>query len=356
MRLPLILPWLLICAIGCGAPGAPLPPSLGIPKPVGDLKAVRKADTVTLKWSSPTETTDGELIRKTGKMAVLRSLSGGNVPADWKTISQLALPPALKDAAPASQEQNDAVGPLLDSGADFAAYSVLAQSGSGRGAGASNQAAVALVPTPATPARVSAVAEPSGISLSWDQPWTPQNHSQLIVQYSYRIMRREEGSKNAVVVKEVSIGNQAMALIDTGMEWQKHYEYWIVPVTTWRGSGKKGEVEGQDSQMVQVFANDVFPPAVPTALEAVFSGIAGQPSIDLSWTPDMEPDLAGYNVYRHEDNQSAVKINSDLVKSSSFQDQQVRPGTKYYYSVSAVDLRGNESGRSTEAAETVPPQ
>jgi len=31
---------------GCGTPGAPQPPSLKLPKPVNDLQAVRKGDTV----------------------------------------------------------------------------------------------------------------------------------------------------------------------------------------------------------------------------------------------------------------------------------------------------------------------
>jgi len=42
--------------LGCGVPGAPLPPSADIPRFVGDLKAVRKGDTVTLTWTTPTET------------------------------------------------------------------------------------------------------------------------------------------------------------------------------------------------------------------------------------------------------------------------------------------------------------
>jgi hypothetical protein len=353
MRVSFILLCLLPIA-GCGAPGAPEPPSLGIPKPVNDLKATRKADTATLSWTAPTETTDGELVRKAGKISVLRSLTGGTAPVSWQTISQLPLPPALKQDQPSVQELKDEVGPLLESGADFASYSVLAQSNTGRGAGASNQVAVPLVPTMTPPARVTAVPVPSGIRISWDQPWPPQNHSHLTARYAYKIMRREEGTKNAVVVKEVPAGNQAAAVVDTGIEWQKRYQYWVDPVTSWQGAGKKGEVEGQGSPVVSVFADDIFPPVVPAGLEAVSSGAVDQPSIDLSWTPDTEPDLAGYNIYRHLESEPPVKINSELVKTSAFRDNKVSAGKKYYYSVSAVDQRGNESARSVEASESVP--
>src|SRR5437764_12536731 len=59
-----------IVVIGCGTPGAPLPPSLHIPKPVDDLKAIRKGDTVTLTWTAPEDTTDGALLKKSAKMIV----------------------------------------------------------------------------------------------------------------------------------------------------------------------------------------------------------------------------------------------------------------------------------------------
>ncbi len=114
------------------------------------------------------------------------------------------------------------------------------------------------------------------------------------------------------------------------------------------------EVEGDDTQEVKVFAHDIFPPAVPTGLQAVFSGPGQEPFIDLIWAPVTDADLAGYNVYRHEAGAAGVKLNSEPVKAPAFRDMQVVSGKTYFYSVSAVDLRGNESARSEEAGETVP--
>lgn len=341
---------------GCGVPGAPLAPSLGIPKPVSDLKAVRKGASVTLTWSAPEETSDGELIRKPGKMVVSRVLSGkegaGMAPF---VVAVVPLLPTLKEQQPPTA--NDSLVDLLKApGGDFVLYSVVAQSGSGKSAGRSNQPAIPLVPTPAAPQRVQAVAVAQGISLTWDQAWPPQNQTRLSAQYVYRIMRREQGTTAVSMVTQLNAGNQAMAFIDTGIEWQKHYDYWITPVTLWEGAGKKGEVEGEDSPVTSVFANDVFPPAAPTGLQAVASGLAGQPFIDLTWTPNTEPDLAGYNVYRHTGSEAPARINSNLIKTPSFRDLNVQPGVKYFYSVSAIDLRNNESGKSEETSETVPEQ
>ena len=88
-------------------------------------------------------------------------------------------------------------------------------------------------------------------------------------------------------------------------------------------------------------------------MQAVSSGVGQKPFVDLTWAPNTEADLAGYNVYRHEAGAQAQKINSDVVKAPSFRDEKVEAGHQYFYSVSAVDERGNESGRSEEASESV---
>jgi hypothetical protein len=358
MRLPTVLICLMmVSALGCGTPGAPLPPSLGIPKPVGDLQAVRKGGAVTLTWSAPTDTTDGALVRKPGKMQVSRSISdNGGAGGAAQVVAELRLEPALKEPQPPAPTTKDVLGNLLQTtaGGNFAVYTVLAQSNLGKSAGPSNQAIVPLVPTLPAPARIQATAVPLGISLSWEQARPPENLSHLTTQYAYRIMRREQGAQTPIMVKQVNAGNEAMTFVDSGIEWQKHYDYWITPVTLWQGAGKKGVVEGDDSPPAAIFADDKFPPEAPVGLQAVFSGLANQPFIDLAWTPNTEPDLAGYNVYRHSGDEPPVKINSELVKTPSFRDAQVKPGTKYFYAVSAVDLRGNESGRSAETSETVP--
>jgi hypothetical protein len=352
---------LLMCLVitdltGCGAPGAPLPPSLGIPKPVSDLKAIRKGDTVTLTWSAPEETSDGALIRKPGKMAVSRVLQasqgGGITPI---VVAVVPLEPAVKDQQPPTAR--DSLAELLKApGGDFVTYDVVARSSSGKAAGTSNRASISMVPTPPAPQRVQAVAIAQGVSLAWDQPWPPQNQTRLSARYVYKIMRREQGSTAASMITQLNAGNEAMAFIDTGIEWQKHYDYWITPVTLWEGASTKGEVEGEDSPVASVFANDIFPPAAPVGLQAVGSGLAEQRFIDLTWTANTEPDLAGYNVYRRAGNEAPARINSGLIKTPSFRDMNVQPGVKYFYSVSAIDLRNNESGKSEETSETVPQQ
>jgi fibronectin type 3 domain-containing protein len=114
------------------------------------------------------------------------------------------------------------------------------------------------------------------------------------------------------------------------------------------------EVEGDDTRTVPVFAHDIFPPAVPTGLQAVFSGVGQAPFVDLVWSPGTEADLAGYNIFRHEEGTQPVKLNTQPEKTPAFRDSKVQSGKKYFYSVSAVDERNNESAKSEEASEQVP--
>jgi len=350
---------LLICGlVACGSPGAPLPPSLNIPKPVHDLQAARKSDVVILSWTSPQQTTDGALVGKGGKVIVRRALE--NQPAE--VVRELPLPPASKSDQGQSANFKESLAGLIASGAnDFASYTVEVTNSLGKGGGISNRVVVPLAVTPPAPAGVLVRVVPEGVSITWTQSRLPQGSSQLTAKYAWRIKRRlkeaeaKAGASKPVVVAQLESGNQDSAFVDTGIEWEKQYEYWVTPVTLWQAaSGEKGEVEGDDSSTVAVTARDIFPPAAPAGVQAVFSGSSQNLFIDLTWSPNTEADLAGYNVYRHTEGGQPQKINNALVKSPSFRDTAVSSGTKYFYAISAVDLRGNESKPSEETSETVP--
>ncbi|HLK06396.1 MAG TPA: fibronectin type III domain-containing protein [Candidatus Angelobacter sp.] len=351
-----VLVLLAAALLGCGIPGAPLPPSADIPRFVGDLKAVRKGDTVTLTWTTPTETSDGELIRKPGKMLVQRALrSGPNSDLVFQTISELPLQPTLKEGRGDQATAKDTLANILHSGgADFAVYTVLAEGHNGKSFGLPNRVSVPLVPNLPPPQKVAARAVPTGVMISWEESGSAQPSPNAQTQYVYKLMRRLQGAKDPVLVTQLHVSDHPASFIDTGIEWEKSYQYWIVSVTVWQDENRKGEIEGEDSPVVDVLAHDSFPPAVPTGLEAVYSPAAQNSFIDITWTANTEPDLAGYNVYRHGENESPVKINSDLVKTPRFADPGIQQGMKYFYSVTAIDLRGNESSKSEETSESVP--
>jgi hypothetical protein len=168
------------------------------------------------------------------------------------------------------------------------------------------------------------------------------------------VSRRDEGSQRQTAVGEVPIQGEP-SLTDSNIEWERTYEYHAEIVTVVRQeSGSDAQVEGDDTPELKVVAKDAFPPSVPSGLQAVFSGPGQTPFIDLIWAPVTDSDLAGYNVYRHEEGAEPVKLNSDPLKTPAYRDTHVSAGMRYFYSVTSTDVRGNESAKSEEASESVP--
>jgi hypothetical protein len=357
------VPFMLAIAMcGCASIGAPVPPSLELPKPPTDLRVTRRGNKVYLSWSVPAKTTDRQNVRRPGPTRVCRSLnammSQCDVPVGNVAPTKTSAPPVHNGQGEKNQAEfvDTLPAELQDQNPTrMATYAVEPLNLDARSAGFSNQVQVALAPTLPPPENIHAQVVPDGVVLTWECEKLPIEPVRL--RYVYRIYRRAPDTGVDVTLSDESCPSDYGRYEDHTIEWQKNYEYRIAVVTfaaTNPQQPAEVAIEGDDAAPQQVFTNDTFPPAVPTGLQAVFSGSGQSPFIDLVWAPDTDADLAGYNVYRQEDGGQLTRINSELVKSSAFWDTNVSPGKTYFYAVSAVDLRGNESGRSDEASETVP--
>ena len=194
-----------------------------------------------------------------------------------------------------------------------------------------------------------------GVVLTWTSA-EAETHPTPNLHYVYRVYRRLEGSSQWSPAGEIAAESEhSLSFTDTGIEWEKTYDYRAETVTVITADGKtEAQIEGDDTREIKVFAHDVFPPAIPSGVQAVASGPGQKPFVDLVWAPVSDIDLDGYNVYRHEEGSPPVKVNTELVRAPAYRDAEVTTGKRYFYSVSAVDVRGNESARSEEASETVP--
>jgi hypothetical protein len=365
--LTLLAIFALAALAACGIPGAPQPPSLELPRTVRDLEAVRKGDKVTLTWTTPHETTDHTRIKHLGVTRICRAVDRAAAAECVETV--MTLPPehtpsqtaaSFTDTLPKQLQQTHASG--------FATYAVQVENSRGRSAGLSNQVTVPLAPTLPPPARLLAEVTANGVVISWE---APLDEMQVLspgprdgLQYHWRIDRADKSKATAAPIEIATTGafvaprlaQPNLNVLDASAEWEHEYTYRANIETTVLGAEGKAvaTVEGADSPPIDVFVHDIFPPAVPTGLQAVSAGTPQQPFVDLSWAPDTESDLAGYNVYRHEEGGAPVKISSELMKTPTYRDFAVQAGHSYSYSVSAVDVRGNESEKSAEASETVP--
>jgi len=340
---------------GCGTPGAPQAPSLNLPGRVTGLAATRTGNEVSLTWTMPKKNTDKLLLKGNIPVRVCRKEGTGG--ACDTTAATLFLAPGAEGAISETLRP-----PLAIGAARPLAYFVELTNKNGRSAGLSNAAVVVAGEAPAALDGVAAQVRKGGIVLRW----TPVSgndsirlHRKLLSAAPAAKSKTQAGPfatqpEPAVQNLLVEAGAAAGRVLDKDIRFGQTYEYRAQRVARLTVDGQKLELAGPLSAPLRVEALDVFPPAVPTGLAAV-ANEGAEPSIDLSWQPDTESDLAGYAVYRRENGGAWQRISpAQPLVPPAFRDSHVQAGHTYSYAVSAIDQGGHESARSVEAEETVP--
>ncbi len=339
---------------GCGTPGAPQPPSLNLPDRVTGLAAIRTGNQVALTWTMPKKNTDRLLLKGNVPVRVCRMeavagvcVAAGNLSLAPGTVGTFTdtLPSALASGAPRSL-----------------AYYVELNNRNSRSAGLSNAAVVLGGEAPAAVAGLVAQVRKGGIVLRW----TPDSgndairlHRKLLTVETGPKPKTQQGllapapepAEQSLLVEE---GAPKGHVLDKNIVFGNTYEYRAQRVARLTVDGQKLELPGPISAPIRVEALDVFPPAVPTGLAAV-ANAGPELSIDLSWQPGTESDLAGYAVYRREGEGAWQRISPPQpLVPPAFHDAQVQSGHTYQYAVTAIDQGAHESAHSAETEETVP--
>jgi hypothetical protein len=352
--------WVIVLA-GCGLAANPQPPTLWLPKPVGDLQAARVGDEVLLRWKMPTHTTDNvELrgpqrahicwIRPQGQTAVFnqklcRAAGDGSFAPDKRVEFDAPLPADLQQGTPGA-----------------VAFFVELDSPAGKTAGPSNAAWAATGTAPPPVTNLELQAAPDGVVVRWNKA-APEPGTTMRIQRALipPLKARKPSADNGVqpppeqlLEVDLSPGDPGGAL-DRDAALDHVYRYTAQRVRRVAVDGRTLGIAGLPSEPVTLEARNIFPPAVPQGLVAVSDGQAH--AIDLSWRPDSGPALAGYVVYRQDvtAGSSWERISGAApVVAPSFEDRNVMAGRQYAYAVSAVDRDGNESARSAEVSEQLP--
>ena len=97
---------------------------------------------------------------------------------------------------------------------------------------------------------------------------------------------------------------------------------------------RRGTVMSEASPPFCVTPVDVFPPVPPTGLASVPS----EGGISLIWEPNAELDLGGYLVLRRDAGDATLRqLTNRPIAEARYRDTEVKAGTRYVYSVVAVD-------------------
>jgi hypothetical protein len=386
---------LIACTAGCGSPGQPRPPSLNLPEVVKDLTAERVGDVVELRWTTPEKTTDrldvkGPMTAEVCRIAVASTASSGCTPVvrvpvqPGPTRASEGLPPTLTADPPV----------LL-------AYRVQILNAHGRSAGPSSEAFAASGVAPPAVEQLRAMATAEGAMVEWQKKDTtavveldrlPAGANGVAIEPAPA--KRAAKASSRSLIKQQTAGKQtgqgkpgvsgsapkvqnppapvevklrtpseladAGGTIDHTAQMGESYRYTAQRVRTVSLDGHRLEVRSFASGPVTLVVRNMFPPHAPAGLEAVPGGAGlGERSIDLSWTPNTERDLAGYIVYRQEIDAkgvaagTATRLNPTPVAGPAYRDQTAEAGRRYAYFITAINTAGNESAPSEAIQETL---
>jgi hypothetical protein len=361
--------FVLACAlvIGCAAPGDPSPRHPVIPAAITDLSARQSGPSVVLTFGLPRQSTDRETLAGPPTIEIYRAIIPRGTIPDRKTPWRLVyvIPPERVDSY-VNGDRVEFRDPLIPD--DFTraagstlAYMVRARAVKNRTSGDSNIFTLPIYPPPETPRDVHVSVTESALVLSWSEPTVAAGAPKAA---GYRVYRAEVEPQEASAPQDVSQAKLKSPLTlegstsspefsDSHFEFSHSYLYTIRAIAPYGAD----TIESADSAPSIVTARDTFPPAPPMGLEAtIIPGTPETPAhVELSWAISSDSDLAGYNIYRSDrDDSPGERMNNELLPSPTFRDTSVLPGRRYFYRVSAVDNAGNESPLSSSVQIEVP--
>ncbi len=291
---------------GCGHKAPPLKPKHRIPQPAVIEEIVGRYGEVILTFRLPTHYMKGAKIKRDLGYKVSRCLVG-----ECKKV-------AKGKASPGSQV---VVRDLKARTGMLYQYRIEVW---GRHDAPPQEETFHYGPPPDPPLHLSARPGEGEVTLSWEAP-SPG--------LGFRIYRTQGENPfglplNSQPVFQTHYQDQK---VTNGVE----YRYQVRSVAKVEG----GLLESAPSQVVRATPVDTTPPAIPESL----SGTVLQGMVYLAWSPNGEPDLAGYRVYRREGRGEKVLLTPQPITAPVFKDRDAKPRHTYLYYVTAVDKSGNES-------------
>ncbi len=351
---------------GCGAPGDPVPPSPTVPVAVSDLVAWQAGDGVELVFSLPARSVLGEKLGTAPAVEIVRGSlkpDGARDPKSFRVVYTIPGAVVGNYLAAGHVRFSDPISPLETKAHPGATYAYLVRTrlSTRRASADSNVVTARVFPVPQPVSSVRSQVTETAVNLTWPVPTQTSAGEPLSGISGYRVYRGEidphapEPTSNDLsathwISPPALLGpSTTNSYSDAQFEFGKTYVYAVRTVVRADGS----EIESDNSEPRTITPLDTFPPAPPQDLvAAVLPGAT--PSafvVDLSWSSNLETDLAGYRVYRSEQEGARGQlITPDLLPVPAVRDRSVALGHRYWYTVTAVDRAGNESGPSRPVA------
>ncbi|HEY0163120.1 MAG TPA: fibronectin type III domain-containing protein, partial [Edaphobacter sp.] len=334
---------------------------------VADLAAERVGDEVHLHWTTSSHSTDrlnaltpitAEVCREASPQPkAAKPAPPPQTVAGCDTVLHLTVKPGATEA------DDRLPAPLTAGAAALVGYRVRLLNPKGHSAGYSNSALVPAGEAPAPVAGLKATATRNGAMIEWQ----PNDSAPLIELDRTLVSAAKPAQKKAAMSlpedqpaeirlrsgKEDMLRKDPGGTLDRSALRGQQYSYTAQRIRVVTINGTRYEMRSAVSAPLALAMKDSFPPAAPTGLAAIPGSQGEAATIDLSWQPDVEPDVSGYNVYRREGAAGSFeRVTAKPALGPAFSDATVAAGHSYTYRVTAVDSAGNESAPSSETTET----
>lgn len=344
---------------GCGAPGEPLPPTPPVPQGIADLAAKQAGDGVLLTFTMPGKSTLGDRLQQVPAFEVARGALRADGTPDPKSFHVVDTVPGALVARYSQRGQVQFIDPVspLDpqfrSGEIFA-YRVHTLFSAKRPSPESKEVTLRLYPVSERISLLDQNVTEQGIELKWPAPTHTSGGEPLPGIQEYHVYRGELDPATASAAAGDPLQAKWKSPLlqlgatsttdyrDSGFDYGKTYAYLVRSVV----GSPSGPLESSDSPLAIVTPKDTFPPAAPQGIVAAIQPGTNPNSVavELSWSINVEPDLAGYRVYRSEqEGARGILLTPDLLPSPAYRDNSVQSSQRYWYTVTAVDRSGNES-------------
>ena len=317
---------------------------------------------VILRFTLPNETVDRRPLKQPPAIEVYRIIraAGPAIPAS-STVSPaprliLTIPAAMVD-----QHIEQGRIRVVDSlkaedfrphAEDIAEYTVRTRASAKKESANSNPAVLRIYPAADPVADLNGEIVRSGVVLTWTAPQKTLIGSSPTIS-KYHLYRAELETDGATAPTEAGNSKPKTPLLKIGesetqsyqdslVEQGKSYLYSVRSLAQYPNAA----IESGDSNYGKVTVKGTFPPSAPEGLVVVFVPAIGEAPahIELSWAINPETDIAGYNVYRSEqEGATETRLNPELLLTPAFRDMNALPGRRYFYTVAAVDRSGNQS-------------
>ena len=339
---------------GCGKIGDPIPPTPRAPLIVEELQVAQQGTELILSFPLIRTPRSAKLQR----IDVYRLTESASAPqgVTVETFSAQASLITSIDQIPEKSSTityRDALDLKSNARNQRYRYAVRLVNQSGQAADFSNYAVIVpLIDLALPPTGFNVAQQEKQIDLNWSAPAANESGTTPANVAGYNIYRR---TGDAVIKLNAQPLTQPR-FTDRNFAFGENYQYTVRALSLLPGSANLATaIESNESAPLAHTPKDTFPPAAPNPV--TIASIGGM--VSLFWPLNQETDIAGYNVYRAESDQTPpaqwTKLNAQLHKTASFRDDRVQVGKTYFYQITAVDIYGNESQRSATVNETVNP-